>query len=327
MHRRKLSAVLVAMLTCTAATAAWAQTPSTAVETVNTMNTLWGRHPHMRANHAKGIVVEGSFAPAPAAATLSKASIFAGAPVPVTVRFSDSTGIPNLPDGSEPANPHGMAIKFRPADGTEVDVVTNSLPFVPVATGEEFLELLQALASSGPESPKPTKADQFIAQHPAVPKAFSAVATPSSFARETYNGVDAFVFVNADGKRQPFRFRIVPLAGTDHLSAQDAAKMPPDFLVDELPRRLAQGPISFRLDAQLANPGDQTKDPSQPWPDDRKVVDLGVITLTKAVADNEKAQEELHYLPNRLQPGIEVSDDPLIDARVRAYVISFGRRA
>jgi catalase len=57
------------------------------------------------------------------------------------------------------------------------------------------------------------------------------------------------------------------------------------------------------------------------------MVDLGRITLTKAVADNTKAQQELRYLPNRLQPGIEVSDDPLIDARVRSYVISFGRRA
>jgi catalase len=45
------------------------------------------------------------------------------------------------------------------------------------------------------------------------------------------------------------------------------------------------------------------------------------------VADNVQAQKDLHYLPNRLTDGIEVSDDPLIDARVRAYVISFGRRA
>ena len=79
--------------------------------------------------------------------------------------------------------------------------------------------------------------------------------------------------------------------------------------------------------AQLANQGDETKDPTKPWPADRKLVDMGTITLTKAAADNDKAQKELRYLPNRLTSGIEVSDDPLIDARVRAYVISFGRRA
>jgi len=326
MNSPKLSVTVAALFSCLS-TGAWAQGASSAVQTVDTMNALWGRHPHVRANHAKGVVVEGSFTPTKAAAALTKASVFAGAPVPVTVRFSDSTGMPNLPDGSNPANPHGMSIKFRPSDGAEVDVVTNSLPFFPVATGEEFLELLQALAASPPEAPKPTKADAFIAAHPRVAPAFGALETPSSFARETYNGVDAFIFVNSDGTRQPFRFQIVPDAGIDHLSPDAAAKMPPDFLVDELPQRLAKGPISFRLTAQLANSGDQTKDPSQPWPADRRKADLGTITLTKAVPDNEKAQQALHYLPNRLQPGIEVSDDPLIDARVRAYVISFGRRA
>jgi catalase len=322
----RISVAIAIALLALATPLAGASAQSTATQTIDTMNKLWGSHPGMRANHAKGVVVEGSFAPTPDAASLSKASIFAGPSVPVTVRFSDSTGLPALPDGGDAANPHGMSIKFHKADGGVVDVVTNSLAFFPVATGEEFLELLQDLAASGPDAPKPTKVEQFIAAHPAVPKAFGSVATPSSFARETYNGVDAFVFVNAAGTRQPFRFQIVPVAGVEHLSKDDAAKMPPDFLVDELPRRLATAPVAFRLMAQLANPGDQTKDPSQPWPADRRMVDMGTITLTKAVADNAKAQHDLRYLPNDLEPGIEVSDDPLIDARVRAYVISFGRR-
>jgi catalase len=297
-----------------------------AVQTVDTMNTLWGKHSGMRANHAKGVVVDGSFTPSPGAVELSKATIFAGAPVAVSVRFSDSTGLPTLPDGSEGANPHGMSIKFYATDG-DVDIVTNSLAFFPVATGEDFLALLQAFAASGPDAAKPTKADQFIAAHPSVGKAFGSVGTPSSFARETYNGVDAFVFVNAEGKRQPFRFQFVPVAGVEHLAPGDAAKQPPDFLVDELPQRLAKETVAFHVIAQLAEPGDQTRDPSQPWPADRKRVDMGTLTLTGAVADNAKAQRDLRFLPNRLNPGIEVSDDPLIDARVRAYVISFGRRA
>ena len=139
--------------------------------------------------------------------------------------------------------------------------------------------------------------------------------------------MDAFIFVNAEGTRQPFRFQFVPEGGPDHLSAADAAKLPQDALVDELPGHLASGPAVFHVMAQLASPGDQTKDPSQPWPADRKMVDMGTITLTKAVPDNAAAQKALRYLPNALTPGIEVSDDPLIDARVRAYVISFGRRA
>jgi catalase len=121
-----------------------------------------------------------------------------------------------------------MSIKFD-LPGGEMDVVTNSLAFFPVATGEEFRDLLQALAASGPDAAKPIKAEQFIAAHPSVPKAFASATTPTSFARETYNGIDAFIFVDAAGKRQPFRFQFVPAAEAEHMKPADAAKQPPDF--------------------------------------------------------------------------------------------------
>ena len=247
--------------------------------------------------------------------------------MPVTVRFFDATGLPNLADGAEDANPHGMAIRFRPEGATYVDVVIVSLPYFPVATGEQFAQLLQAASESGPDAPKPTKIEQFIAAHPAAAKAGADVRTPTSFARETDNGVDAFIFVNAKGERQPFRFQFQPVAGAEHLDKDAAAEMPADFLRTELPERLKQAPAEFLVMAQLANPGDQTRDPTQPWPADRRMVDMGTISLTRAVADQDTAQKELRFLPNHLQPGIEVSDDPLIDARVRSYVISFGRRS
>jgi len=315
------------------ATPALAQAPAaspspagTATDTVNVMNKLWGRHAGLRANHARGVVVTGSFTPTPEAAGLSMAGIFSGKPVPVTVRFSDATGLPDLADGADAANPHGMSIRFQPGGGSYVDVVLNSLPYFPVATGEEFLQLLQAASESGPDAPKPTKIEQFIATHPAAATAGANVRTPVSFARQTYNGIDAFIFVDAQGKRQPFRFQFQPAAGVEVMERAAAEKMPPNFLLTELPERLNKEKAEFRVMAQLANPGDQTKDPSQPWPADRRMVNLGTITLTGAVADEAKAQHDLRFLPNHLQPGIEVSDDPLIDARVRSYVISFGRR-
>ena len=306
---------------------AWSQSPDTATQSVDTMNTLWGKHAGMRANHAKGVVAEGSFTPTKAGVALSKASIFAGKSVPVTVRFSDSTGLPTLPDGAGPANPHGMSIKFKLAEGGEMDVVTNSLAFFPVPDGESFRDLLLAFAASGPEAPHPNKAEEYIAAHPVVAKAFGSATTPSSFARDAYNGVDAFIFVNAAGKRQAFRFKFVPVAGENHISAEAANKLTNDYLVTELTKRVAKAPVSFRMMAQLASPEDSTKDPTVAWPASRKMVDLGTITLTKTPADDAKAQRDLRFLPNRLAAGIEVSDDPLIDARVRAYLISFGRRA
>jgi catalase len=110
------------------------------------LNKVFGVHPGFRANHAKGIVAEGNFKASPEAAGLSRAALFNGSPIPVTVRFSDSTGIPNVPDGSANANPHGMAIKFHLPNGADTDMVINSLKFFPVATGEDF----QFAAGIGP---------------------------------------------------------------------------------------------------------------------------------------------------------------------------------
>src|SRR6516164_4255965 len=149
---------------------------------VDAMNKVFGVHPGFRANHAKGIVVEGRFKASPESAGLSRAVLFNGSSIAATVRFSDSTGIPNIPDGSADANPHGMAIKFHLPDGSETDMVINSLKFFPVATGEDFRDLLLALAASPPDASKPTKFEQFAASHPSVPAAFATVGTPDSFA-------------------------------------------------------------------------------------------------------------------------------------------------
>jgi catalase len=273
------------------------------------------------------VVVEGSFTPSGAGATLSKAALLQGAPTPVTARFSDATGVPTIADGAPNANPHGLGLRFHLADGGEMDVVVNSLEFFPVATGEEFLALLQAAAASGPDVAKPTPLENFVAAHPTVPRALGSTSTPASYARETYNGINAFVLVDAAGERRPFRFRVAPVAGEEHLSAEEAARQTPDFLADELRARLAQGPVRFRLLAQLARPGDPTADPSQPWPDDRELVDLGEIALTQPAADNAAAEKELMLLPGNLPDGIEPSDDPMIDVRNEAYGVSFARRA
>ena len=127
-------------------------------------------------------MVEGSFTASPGAAALSKAALFDGRAIPVTVRFSDSSGIPNVADGSGPAIPHGMAIKFHLPDGSDTDMVLNALKFFPVATGADFRDLLLALAASPADAAKPTKFDEFVASHPSVPAALASTSTPASFA-------------------------------------------------------------------------------------------------------------------------------------------------
>jgi catalase len=151
------------------------------------------------------------------------------------------------------------------------------------------------------------------------------VSTPDSFADEEYYGVDAFVFVNKAGARQAVRYQMVP-ERVVHLVASDAAKQPPNFLMDELPERLKRGPIMFHLKAQLAAAGDSTKDPTIAWASDRKVVELGTLTIDKAAPSSAEAEKKLLFLPGQLTDGIEESDDPLIDVRNGAYALSFSRR-
>ncbi len=320
----KLHAAAAALLMSVAGPVG-AQDAAVETQIVDAMNKLFGVHPGFRANHAKGIVAEGSFKPAPEAALLSKAALFAGAAVPVTVRFSDATGVPALPDGSANANPHGLAIKFHLPDGDETDMVINSLKFFPVSTGAEFRDMLLALADSPPDAPKPTKFDQFIASHPNVPRAQATVETPDSFADEQYYGVNAFVLVNKKGEKQAIRYIAAP-EKLVHLDAAEATKRPPDFLIDELTARLTRGPVTFHLKAQLASPTDQTKDAAKPWPEQNKVVELGVLTIDKAAPNSLETQKELLFLPGRLIDGIEPSDDPLIAVRDGAYAVSFSRR-
>ena len=235
------------------------------VQVVDALNKAFGVHPGFRANHAKGIVVEGSFKAFPIAQTYSKAAIFSGATIPITVRFSASTGIPNIPDGAAAANPHGMSIKYLLPDGGETDKVINSLKFFVVATGEEFRDLFLAIAASPPNAPKPTALDTFVAAHPSVAAASATVATPDSYADEEYYGVNAFVFTNKAGKQQAVRYEMVPTRLV-HLTPADAAKRAPVFLSSEIVDRLKHGSVSFHLKAQLAGAGDQTRDPTKPWP-------------------------------------------------------------
>jgi catalase len=300
--------------------------PNVNVQIVDALTKRYGEHSGARSNHAKGIVVEGSYTPTPQAAKLSRSPLFAGATLPVTVRFSDASGLPDLHDAAPVANPHGMSIKFHLPSGADSDIVVNSLKFFTVATPEDFRDLQLAGATSPPGAPRSPQFEAFLKDHPSVEKANATLGTPASFADELYFGIDAFIFINQAGQRQPFRYIIAP-EKVVHLGKDDAAKAPPNYLMDELPKRLANGPVTFHLKAQLAAPGDQTRDPTQAWPDDRPVVDLGTVTIRTTVADSDVMQKKLLFTPGRLTDGIEPSDDPLIAARDGSYAESFRRRS
>ncbi|HTO39471.1 MAG TPA: catalase, partial [Rhizomicrobium sp.] len=194
------------------------QTPQ---QLVDALYAAFGDH-HDRAVHAKGIFLEGSFEPTAEAATLSKATLFSSGKLDLVARFSNFTGIPNIPDPSANANPRGFALQFYLPDDTQTDIVAHSFNGFPVATADEFGVLLRAIASSGPGAASPTALDQFLATHP-IAKAFLTTQKPApdSFSTLSYFGVNAFKFTAANGTTTFVRYRFVPQAGEHFVSAED----------------------------------------------------------------------------------------------------------
>lgn len=299
------------------------------VEQIVDLQTQLAQGPHkgFRANHAKGIVVTGTFSPSPSSAGLTKAAHLQTTETPVTVRFSNATGVPNIPDTNPNANPRGIAIRFSLPDGSYTDIVSISVNAFPAATPEEFLGLLSAIAATKPESPKPTPIEQFLGTHPAALRFVSIPKPPpASYASQSYFGLNAFQFTNAKGESRYGRYRITPVAGDKALSEAEAAAASPDYLSQELKTRLAQGEARFRIAVQLAEPGDVINDPTAVWPDSRPQIELGVLSLKAVAADSAAVEKTLAFNPLILTDGIAPSDDAILRARPAAYAISVGRR-
>lgn len=300
---------------------------SLAEQLVDAFNGVFGVHPGMRANHPKGVVLEGTFTPAASAASVSKAAHLQQkkAPIPVTVRFSAGSGQPTVPDTNQ--MPRGMAVKFSLPDGSKTDLVVLSFNGFPVATAEEFRDFLLAVAASGPDAPKPTAIEKFLAAHPAA-KNFveSPKPQPVSYATLPYFGINAFKFTNAKGVITFGRYQLRPVAGEHFLTQEQLATMGPDYLSTEIRERVRRGPAKFTLLLQVAEKDDKVDDPSIAWPDSRKQIELGTIIITKAVADSHTAEKKLLFMPGALVPGIEAAD-PMIAARSASYVVSLSRRA
>ncbi|ACT47007.1 catalase family peroxidase [Methylotenera mobilis] len=295
---------------------------------VNTLTKLsGGPHKGYRANHAKGIVAQGEFVPAKSAASLSSAAHLQTKASPVTVRFSDATGLPTIPDADGNSFPKGIAIRFQLADASYTDIVSISTNGFPAATPEDFLGLLNAIAASGAGAAKPTPIEQFLGSHPA---ALSFVQMPKpapvSFATEAYYGVNAFAFTNAQGETQYGRYRITPINGTEFLSKEQSTNAAPNYLVDELPLRLSKAPAKFKISVQLAAKDDEVNDPTVVWPENRKLVELGTLTLKNIDANGVAFEKATMFSPLNLVDGIAASDDQILLARPGAYAVSFGRR-
>jgi len=292
---------------------------------VDALNGAFGKQTTNRATHAKGIVLLGNFTPTAQAVGLSKAPHFRQA-VPITVRFSDNTGIPTMADAAPQARPLGMSIKFHLSDGTDTDLVTHSLNGFPAKSPEDMRQFILAVIASGPGVAAPTPIQKYLEAHPeAKPFATAPGPAPVSYATIAYFGVNTFKFIAADGKATFGRYQIIPETGLQFLPKDDAVNASHDYLLDEIRTRVGEGPVRFKLVLQLPVPGDKLDDPSIPWSDTNKTIELGSIEITSVVPDSDATQRALLFLPSLLPDGIEPAD-PMIRFRGLAYPVSYDRR-
>jgi catalase len=294
---------------------------------IKQFDTLFGLHPGFRPAHAKGVLLTGSFTPSPDAASLTRAPHITRESTPVTARFSNSTGLPMVPDNNPKANPRGLAIRFHLAEHVHTDIISHSADGFPTRTGNEFLEFLRAVAATDASKPSPTPVEIFLGAHPAaLAYVQTPKPTPSSFAREAFFGVTAFRFTNQQGMTRHGRYRILPEAGIEHLDDAAANAKDANYLFDELTARIATGPIRLQIQVQVADDTDVVDDATIHWPSDRRLIPFGSIVLTAKVADDEMQQERIIFDPIPRVDGIEPSDDPLLELRAAVYLLSGRRR-
>jgi len=295
---------------------------------VEAANAVFGSHPNSRALHAKGTWCQGTFTATPESARLTRAPHLQGHPVPAVIRFSNASGDPESHDAARDGR--GMAVKLRLSSGEETDILATMAPCFVARTPEDFLELLR-LRKPDPDSGQPDmeKLGAYLAEHPEAQPAIQSVISsepPASFATLTFHSPHAFKLVTDDGNGTWVRYRWRPEAGEATLPDDVARERGRDYLREELAERLRGGPAGFELLFQVATDEDPLEDPTAIWPDDREIVVAGRLEIIERVDDPESQEHIDVFDPARVVDGIELSDDPILHARPRAYSVSAYRR-
>ena len=304
-----------------------AQVPAPLAQ-VDALEGLFGKQPSFRRSQAKGICASGYFIGNEAGRTLSGASVFKGDTVPVVARFSVGGGSPKASDKSRSVR--GLALQFSPANGESWLSANVSAPMFFVSKPEQFVPFLQArTADPATGKPDPVKLKAFNDANPetTLQGAYLAkTAVPASYGSASYWSTNAFEMVNAAGKGQLVRWQFAPEQGTLGLTDDQMKSMPDDFLAADLRQRVAAAPVMFDFKLQLAEAGDPVTDPTQIWPDSRRVVSAGRLVIDAVEADSGGACDKITFNPLVLPQGIKPSADPVLLARAAPYALSLGRR-
>ncbi|MFN6263668.1 MAG: catalase [Chromatiaceae bacterium] len=285
-----------------------------------------------RVVHARGTGAHGEFVVSQAIPDLTIASLFAqaGKKTPVFVRFSTVIHGNHSPETLR--DPRGFATKFYTDQGNW-DLVGNNLPVFFIRDAIKFPDMVHSLKPSPIDNMQdPNRVFDFMSQDPAsthmLTQVYSDLGTPASYREMDGFGVHAFKFINAKGETTYVKFQWKSQQGIKSLNADQAAKVQSmDFnhLTRDLYKEINAGNFPKwdlyvqtlkpeQLDDFSFNPLDATK----VWPGVAETK-VGTMTLNRMPDNFFQETEQAAFAPANLVPGIEPSEDRLLQGRVFSY--------
>lgn len=288
--------------------------------------------------HARGFAVHGEFEVYESLEKYTRAKFLTepGKKTPVFTRFSTVAG--NRGSMDIPRDVRGFATKFYTEEGN-FDLVANNMPVFFMQDAIKFPDFVHAVKPE-PHNEIPQAASahntfwDWVSENTEsahmVMWLMSDRAIPRSLAMMEGFGVHTFRLVNAEGKSHFVKFHWKPKFGT-HQVLWDEAQMINgkniDFNRMELWQNIEKGiPAEFELGLQVIPEEDEFEmefdilDPTKLWPEEEVPVQIvGKMTLNQNVDNYFAETEQVAFHPGHVVPGIDFSNDPLLQGRLFSY--------
>jgi len=318
MNKSRLVAVTCGVFLATLAVAA--REPITPSEIVHSFEDTFEVHRGTPLKNRSRTCAAGEFTPTPAASALSRSAMFTHFAVPVIARFSATRGNPNSRNSRE------MELEFRLPGGSLQHMAMLNTPLFGTSDPVTFREMIVA-AKPDPNTglPEPRRLSEFLAAHPGVfaqSNFLTATDAPSSYTSSRYFSIHTFRFIDAEGRTRFVRWRFVPQVGEMTMSAESGWTAQ-DALEKRLLKRLAISPVRWDMIVYVGEPADSTDNPSIPWPQERRHLKVGTLTVTHVLPASAAVCAQMNFDPLIGADGIAPADDPLLLFRSPSYGLAF----
>jgi catalase len=304
------------------------QAEVTAPQVVTAMEGVFGVNPGQRRNHIKGTCAVGEFVGSKEISAYSRSALFSGKPVAIIARFSLAGGNPKAPDTAKSVR--GMALQFKLPDGNLHHMTMLNTPMFGAARPQTFLDLMLAQQPDpATGKPDPEKMKAFKASHPdnlAQAEYLASHNPPVSYGNSSYWGIHTFKFINKQNKTTLVRWRFAPKDGEKQLNDDELKTAGANFLESKLIARTKQGPVQWDMLVSIGEAGDPQDNPTLLWPESRKLVKAGTLSISAATPQKGAPCEAINFDPLVMADGIAPTQDPVLLFRSPAYAVSFGKR-